>query len=548
MKKLIFLTLLFSLIFMVAFSNAQINRPYEPIIITGDTLCLFLNKEINDLYLFSYNASENSWRLIPFQIDEVNSAVDDSVKYFIPEDSLKGIFDSDDELVFMAADLGDKANDSSWVAETDSQRVEIMFTDPLDNNTGYVYLYFSTLLNKPIPNYYGMKYDSLNDRVHSKNYELGFNNTGQLGDVLIKPTIRGSDEDIFDRLKIRAIGSWWILPIFLSEENIEAKSAYAKAGPVRIIRNMVGHFFYELLNVDESFTQTSFYYPWHGSFSLFNLPLGQAKDVGAQVDRLRVSWDFNQNASGMIFYSENNQNGFTIDGNADEINNSCLPGELNWTMGTGDAGTMLNSFYVPPFGDNINLYYHEATDSSTADDYPALSFDTGDFMSFADNGYILKNNIENYITKETTFNFDFYNFFLPPNFDPDSASIICDQIKTPLSYTTKTQKYFSPPTNVRNKNMLKPNEFKLVQNYPNPFNSSTTISFSLTSKTFVSLKIYDSLGRLVNTLTEQNLTEGTHKFKWNGKNDNGVSVPTAIYFYRLVTNEFSATRKLVLIK
>ena len=161
---------------------------------------------------------------------------------------------------------------------------------------------------------------------------------------------------------------------------------------------------------------------------------------------------------------------------------------------------------------------------------------------------ILKNNIENYITKETTFSFVYYNFFLPPNFDPDSASVFCEQMKTPLSYTTKVQKYFHSPTNIINKNILKPNEFKLVQNYPNPFNSSTTISFVLTAKTFISLKIYDSLGRLVNTLAEQNLTEGTHKFKWNGKNGNGVSAPSGIYFYRMITNEFYATRKLLLIK
>ena len=150
MKKFIFITLLFFLVFMVAFSNAQINRPYEPIIITGDTLDMFLNHPINDLYLFSYNATENSWLLIPFQIDEVNPAVDDSVKYFILEDSLGGVLDSDDELVFIASDLGDKANDSSWVAETDSNRLELAFTDPLNNNISYVYLYSSALLNEQI--------------------------------------------------------------------------------------------------------------------------------------------------------------------------------------------------------------------------------------------------------------------------------------------------------------------------------------------------------------------------------------------------------------
>ena len=548
MKNNILLTILIFLIVMVSFSYAQVERPYEPIIITGDSVDLFLNHKIKNLYFFSYDVNVNSWRLIPFQIDEVNSAVDDSMKYFIPEDSLGGILDSDDELVFMASDFGDKAHDSSWVAETDTNRIELIFTDPLDNNMSYTYLYSSSSLNEQIPDYYGMMYDSLNDRIHSTNYEVGFNKTGQLGDVLIKPAIGGSEKDIFDRIKIRAIGSLWSFPIFLSEENIESKYAYAKTGPVRIIRNMVGSFVYDLLNFDESFTQTSFFYPWNGSFRLVDIPLGQAKDVGAQVDRLRVSWDFNQDATGMRFYSENNRRGFPIDGVIDHIDSTCFPDELNWTMGTGESGTILNNFYIPPFGDTIILYYHEASDGSTADDSPELEFETGDFVSFADNGYILKDNIENYITNETTFNFIYYNFFLPPKFDPEDASRICDQMKAPLNFATKTQSYTPPSTCVVDKNIMKPGEFFLVQNYPNPFNSITTISFGLASNGFVSLKIYDSLGRLVKTVTEQNLIKGFHKFKWSGKNENGTPVPTGIYFYRIVTNDFSAIRKLVLIK
>jgi len=548
MKKHYLLSIFFFLFISYNFSSAQISRPYEPIIITADTLSQFLYKEIDNLFLYSYNVDEDNWRLIPFQVDEVNPAVNDSVKYFIPEDTLNGLLDTDDELVFMTSDLGEQANTSSWIPETDSIRLELAFNDPLDNSIAYIYLYSSTTMEQSIPNTYGLSYDGENDRIISNNYEVGFNNTGQLGDVLINPSIGGSGEDIFDRIKIRAIGSWLFIPIFLYEEYISSNYAYAKTGPVRIIRNMVGSFNYDLLDVNEEFTQTSFFYPWHGSFSLFDLPLGQAKDFGAQIDRLRVSWDFAVDAEGMTFFSENNRNGFTIDGSLDEINPVCFPDELNWTMGSGDKGTILNSFYVPSLGDNIGLYYHEATDSSTADESPGLEFDTGDFMSFADNGYILKNNIQNYITDETTFNFVYYNFFLPSNFDPDDASLICEQLKVPLSFETTVQSHTPPPTFVSKKNKLQQHGFSLIQNYPNRFNSYTTISFVLAENSFVSLKIYDSLGRHVNTITEQDLTGGTHRFKWNGKKHNGVSASTGIYFYRLVTKQFSATRKLILIK
>jgi hypothetical protein len=548
MKKNLAYTIGLFLFLSYNFSSAQISRPYEPIIVTGDSLSQFLNKDINNFFLYSYNSGEDNWRLIPFQIDEVNPAVSDSGKYFIPEDTLSGLLDMDDELVFMASDLGDPADTSLWIPEVDSIRIELAFNDPLDNSTGYVYLYFSTTLNATIPNAFSLAYDNENDRIISNNYEVGFNNTGQLGDVLINPSIGGSGEDIFDRIKIRAIGSWLFIPIFLYEEYINLDYAHAKTGPVRIIRNMVGSFNYELLNANETFTQTSFFYPWHGSFSLFNLPLGQAKDFGAQIDRMRISWDFNQNAEGMKFFSENNRSGFFIDASPDEINPACFPDELNWTMGTGDKGTIFSSFFVPALGDNIGLYYHEAADSSTADEAPGLEFDTGDFMSFADNGYILKNNIQNYITAETTFDFVYYNFFLPSNFDPDEASLICEQLKTPLSFATTVQNFTSPPTYVSKENILRKHAYSLIQSYPNPFNSSTTISFELAGNSFVSLKIYDSLGRLVYTVTEQNLAEGKHHFQWNGKNFNGGSAATGIYFYKLVTNEFSATRKLILIK
>jgi len=560
MKKLP-LFVVCSLLFLVDISLAQINRPYEPIVIHGDNLfsvtdttTSFLNHEIAYLFLYSYKADMDSWEMIPFQIDEVNADVDDSVKYFIPEpDSLLNIFDSDDELVFIGADLGDKADSTRWIEDTSAVRLEIKMIDLMDNEKGYLYLYYSTEISDPIPNTYEMAFDSLNDRVSSAYYELGFleregddqNLTGQLNDVIIKS---GTGEDIFDRLKIRAIGSWWIIPIYLFEDLVKASYAYVKQGPVRIIRNMVGHFIYEPLSVDEVFTQTSFFYPWNGSFKLIDLPLKDAKDIGADVDIVRVSWDFNQNADGMKFYSEYNQDENWIDGVMQEIiDPGCNPDELNWTMGAGDQGSLLNVFLIPELGDNIGLYYHEALDGSVGDD-SNLSSDSGDNFSFADNGFSLDGNIENYITDETTFSVIYYNYFLPPNLRPEDASLICEQIKVPLAFVTEFQKYTPAPTNVAHGGIFSPSEFILAQNYPNPFNAITTISFSLPKRTHALLRIYDSLGRLIYTVVEQDLSAGLHKFVWSGQNADGASVPSGMYFYKLTAGNFNSTKKLVLIK
>jgi hypothetical protein len=88
-----------------------------------------------------------------------------------------------------------------------------------------------------------------------------------------------------------------------------------------------------------------------------------------------------------------------------------------------------------------------------------------------------------------------------------------------------------------------PTVFELSQNYPNPFNPSTTISFSLPSKSFVLLKVFDALGREVETLVSEELSAGTYARQWNASN-----IPSGIYFYRLQAGSYSETKKLVLLK
>ncbi|HBZ01610.1 MAG TPA: hypothetical protein DEO84_09860 [candidate division Zixibacteria bacterium] len=93
-----------------------------------------------------------------------------------------------------------------------------------------------------------------------------------------------------------------------------------------------------------------------------------------------------------------------------------------------------------------------------------------------------------------------------------------------------------------------PNDYSLSQNYPNPFNPSTLISFNLKEKTHVSLSIYNIMGERVNNLVNQELEPGAHSVRWDGVNSAGQKVSSGIYFYKLDTNEFSATKRMVLLK
>jgi hypothetical protein len=87
-----------------------------------------------------------------------------------------------------------------------------------------------------------------------------------------------------------------------------------------------------------------------------------------------------------------------------------------------------------------------------------------------------------------------------------------------------------------------PTEYALAQNYPNPFNPTTTISFALPQASDVQLDIYNVTGQLVESVSG-NYTAGTHEIVWDATN-----VASGVYFYRLVTNDFTQTKKMVLLK
>lgn len=85
--------------------------------------------------------------------------------------------------------------------------------------------------------------------------------------------------------------------------------------------------------------------------------------------------------------------------------------------------------------------------------------------------------------------------------------------------------------------------FELLQNYPNPFNPSTTIKFQLPVSSKVNLKVYDLLGREVSTLLDEYRESGNYKIVFDG-----TSLASGIYFFRIITNDFIQTKKMILMK
>jgi len=96
---------------------------------------------------------------------------------------------------------------------------------------------------------------------------------------------------------------------------------------------------------------------------------------------------------------------------------------------------------------------------------------------------------------------------------------------------------------INNISLEVPNEFSLSQNYPNPFNPKTNINLDLIKSGFVKLVIYDVSGKEVETLVSQELKAGTYKIDWDGSKHS-----SGIYFYKIFTDDFVQTKKMVLVK
>ena len=93
-----------------------------------------------------------------------------------------------------------------------------------------------------------------------------------------------------------------------------------------------------------------------------------------------------------------------------------------------------------------------------------------------------------------------------------------------------------------------PKEFALGQNYPNPFNPVTRIMVEMPKDAVVDVAVYDIVGRRVATILSGEQAAGYHLVEWNGQNASGQSVSSGMYFVRMTSEQFTAVRKVMLMK
>jgi hypothetical protein len=99
-------------------------------------------------------------------------------------------------------------------------------------------------------------------------------------------------------------------------------------------------------------------------------------------------------------------------------------------------------------------------------------------------------------------------------------------------------------TGIESENEMQLNDFVLYQNYPNPFNPSTKISWQSPVSGWQVLKVFDVLGNEVATLVDEYKPAGTYEVGFNANN----GLPSGIYFYQLKSGDYSASKKMILVK
>jgi hypothetical protein len=128
------------------------------------------------------------------------------------------------------------------------------------------------------------------------------------------------------------------------------------------------------------------------------------------------------------------------------------------------------------------------------------------------------------------------NLWLNGDLPPSDQEVVIDEFTfVPEGGTTDTD----PPATPVN---------RLSVATPNPFNPVTTIRYSIKKGGNASIKVYDFTGRHIRTLVKGFVPAGNHEVVWNGRNEKGNPVTSGVYFYRLRTDGFAETRKMVLLK
>lgn len=439
--------------------SSTLDRPYDPVVLTGADVPLLAGIQPDDLVAFRY---DGGWQQIPVQVDE--RAIKDFADIYNYDEpwsppSVRGItelvytdsdtytgpdpdatLDSDDEIAFMAKDAGGVAFSSSEPSGVVSgSGVELTISDPLDAGAqGYVYLFRSDGSLNPDA---GQQYVSYDFNLLSGGTYLETYNTvsgpNPENSLVTTPhySHHFSDRWISDQIKI-SVGAATDVDILDRHKNLfgpgicvrseDTFSNYAwsegafivnKSGPVRALRSYIGansgpltqreHIFYERRQDIRTFLRVH------------------------SIQGVMDFFDYSPAASGMAYYNDLNPSGVTIDGSADSV----APGAIQWEMVGGGQGSLVISGSV-----STNIAGFAYTSYYLDDTTPDVIQCTGDAFAYGSSGLWIDQSIPctdpryactNYLRGTRTM------YYEAPGLTVASAQALNDRANTPLTHKSR---------------------------------------------------------------------------------------------------------------
>lgn len=355
-----------------ATAAAAFTRADEVVVVQGESLTQMLGFPLDELGVFALNSGV--WTPIPFQVDEVNI----TGTFVIEED---GLLDENDELVFVAGDMGEAASPHEWINNLGSwlyPRIRIEVTDPLNpGETGWVYVYRSTTLPQSNASYVNWNPDT--ETISADAYSVTFDQQNFLG---ISDLTIGGSGDILDRQKIRVTATPLdpvteeTLADLLEQVGLPNTLAIAALGPVRAATGNldagIGFAFYgSRFDLDVTFPLSDTYITYSQN-GLTVTVLLQFQSAFTSLDLL------NPTETGMApatYYDPNMPDGVAIDGVADNVPVSPWH---EYSVVSGQLGTIVDVMEVDRGQGHIRNFY---IDDSALDDT-----DTGDGRSYGNAG------------------------------------------------------------------------------------------------------------------------------------------------------------------
>ncbi len=542
---------------LLAGNNFSFARKYQPVIITGAQIPDLLGEKPSEIFGFVYIAGENRWKQIPLQVDE-RILFDTTVPPGKPEkhpatdllyvtdepgiyqngttsDSDPG-FDSDDEIVFMVEDGGDRAPhpDESWAPDTEMRRVEVKISDPLDAAAeAYVYIYLSKTLNytagEEVSHALVGPANEQGADIESDYYFLHYSRRWVLDEIRPKSALGGNNIDLIDRVKFRAYA---LVPPNESEDlwsegsktngcqYEDGCSDYVghRVGPVRAIRQVQGA---------ASGPTTSYSAVFYRKMV--------AMQMNYRVHPLPDLWfymDYSKNLTNTKYYDEYNSN-VKLDGQPETLSGSS---PSSWAQTSANQGSLvlwtdLRQFAALP-GCTVSSYY---VDNNNFFDL------TGEDNNAIGNHGVHVEEIPDTDKREAVIS-HIRLFMLPPDAE-NRGKEFDDANWNPLTTaTTKQVTTVSPGTAVSENELEIANSFRLYPAYPNPFSNglgsgkkATMIQFNVPAPTAVQVHVYDIQGRRVRTLFHGISETGLRTIEWNGRDQMNRPLASGVYYVEVKT-------------